>query len=269
MEWVLGVLGIVLSVFLFAKGWTRTALLLLGVTLVSSDFTFHVADKLVFPAHLASSGPPLSSVAKGAPVIKEGHGNHIVVMLHGNGESARQMMQHVRLPAGVEAWAVEYPGYCSAPGRPGADGAIRNATKVLGAALETQKKVTVVAFSVGTGVAMQMLSRTPSLATRANLEKVILVAPFSSVRDVALERAGGLASLVLRDQMNNTRAAGDLPSNSPEFVVLHGDLDKNIPHHQGVAVHESLERAGHNSQFHTMRGKNHFVNLTEVLAKYL
>ena len=43
----------------------------------------------------------------------------------------------------------------------------------------------------------------------------------------------------------------------PPFLIVHGDADPLVPHHQSELLYEALKKAGGNVQFHTIQGAGH------------
>jgi acetyl esterase/lipase len=63
-------------------------------------------------------------------------------------------------------------------------------------------------------------------------------------------------------QQNREKAARANPisyvtKNAPPFLIVHGDSDPLVPHHQSVLLAEALKRAGVPVQFYTVKGGGH------------
>ena len=67
-------------------------------------------------------------------------------------------------------------------------------------------------------------------------------------------------------QENKTKAARANPINylatdAPPFLIVHGDRDATVPHHQSELLYDALEAAGREVRFHTVAGGGHGVGI--------
>jgi uncharacterized protein len=154
-------------------------------------------DELIFPTHAVAAPGPLPAGAERVSLTSPGgdllHGVHIpppdsarrtrtlVVGFGGNawnGEDVGSYLHELYPDAHVVAF--HYRGYRPSTGRPSAEALVADAPLVLDFAIDKVKPHRVVAagFSIGSGVAA-------SLAARPELDGLILVTPFDSLKAVA------------------------------------------------------------------------------------
>ncbi len=159
-------------------------------------------------------------------------GGPTVVHFHGNGETLRS-----ETPFGEELWTrgvgvllVEYRGYGAAPGDPSEEAFYSDAEAALAALGEagvSKEDVVLSGISLGTGVAAEM-------ATRGHGRRLILIAPYTSIPEVAESFVPILPmSLIVRDRFATLEKAGRIKLKT---LVIHGDQDEVIPYRMGQAV---------------------------------
>jgi fermentation-respiration switch protein FrsA (DUF1100 family) len=89
-------------------------------------------------------------------------------------------------------------------------------------------------FSLGTGVAVELALREPCAG-------VVLRAPFTSIRDLVLERLPRLRRpLALAPWLPATRynSAAKIPRIRVPLLVMHGDADESVPYWMGQRIYE-------------------------------
>ncbi|AGC48286.1 hypothetical protein MYSTI_07014 [Myxococcus stipitatus DSM 14675] len=232
------------------------AIAYLGLCLVA--FVFQ--RSLLYPAPKAPVPLPASEGFRRLPLAGESFvdllhlpgpkGAPTVVHFHGNGE---QLLNQLDLGAvmnqsGLGFMAVEYPGYGASPGHPTEEGIYEAAEAAL-AVLKAQgvpPELTVLSGrSLGTGVAVEM-------ARRGHGARIMLVAPYTSIADVAGEMLPFLpASLLVRDRFDSSAKAPDI---GLPVLIIHGEEDTLIPVELGRrlgtrfprAIVETVPGAGHN-----------------------
>merc|ERR1719447_269347 len=93
----------------------------------------------------------------------------------------------------VHVLAVEYPGYGICPGKADEDGIIANANAAMRFVTDTLNwpcdAIKLVGCSMGTGLCV-------ALAARYRVAGLVLVSPFTSIRDVFRTHVGPLADMV-------------------------------------------------------------------------
>lgn len=154
-------------------------------------------DDLIFPTHAVAPPDPLPMGAERISVVtpdgerlhgvhippaSPGRGGRTLVMGFGgnawNGENVASFLHEIYPAADVVAF--HYRGYRPSTGRPSAQALVEDAPLVLDFAIDEvkPKRAVVVGFSIGSGVAA-------SLAHRPQLDGMILVTPFDSLKAVA------------------------------------------------------------------------------------
>ena len=106
-----------------------------------------------------------------------------IILFHGNGEDLTQRA-HIALEmieSGYGVLLAEYRGYGGNPGRPTEAGLYADARAAHAYASAHSKHIVLHGYSLGSGVAVQ-------LASEANIDALILEAPFTSIVDVAAKR---------------------------------------------------------------------------------
>jgi fermentation-respiration switch protein FrsA (DUF1100 family) len=177
-------------------------------------------------------------------------GARVVACFHGNGETADDDIPFARdlLERGLGALLVEYRGYgASAAGTPTEEGLYLDAEAALDEAARRgfgPERVALWGTSLGTGVAAEM-------ARRGRGTRLVLVAPFTSLRNVASRTAPWLPmSLVLPDRYDTLAKAASI--RAPTLIV-HGDRDEVVPFDMG----QTLARAIAGARFVPIAGAMH------------
>ncbi len=164
----------------------------------------------------------------------EGAGARVAVLFHGNASSALDWLEEADYlrERGFHLLMVEYPGYGRCEGRPSPDSigraseeAFKALARRLGAAEQALEQRTVAAgHSLGSAAALMF-------ASGRSLDRVILLAPFTSSLDVARRRVGWPLCLLLRHRYDNERTLRRIVEQSPAtgIVIIHGERDDIIP----------------------------------------
>ncbi|HEU4630701.1 MAG TPA: alpha/beta hydrolase [Gemmatimonadaceae bacterium] len=217
---------------------------------------------------------PSDGDGEAAATWEEGSG-HVLVVFHGNAETAPMRLDWARRLADETGWGVflaEYRGYAGLEGRPTYEGSQLDARAAYSWVRDSlgvpPGQIGIFGFSLGTAVATE-------LASEVEPPVLVLQAPFTSVRDMA--RAGAvwplsrLWPLVERVHFDTrTRVAAlDAP-----VWVIHGGRDRIVPTWMGRAVHDAarrqgryveVPRAGHND-LPEVGGRVYWTWLTAALA---
>jgi uncharacterized protein len=177
-------------------------------------------------------------------------GARVVACFHGNGETADDDIPLARdmVQRGLGALLVEYRGYGgSAGGTPTEEGLYLDAEAALDEAARRgfgSDRVALWGTSLGTGVAAEM-------ARRGRGARLVLVSPFTSLRDAASRTVRWLPmSLVLPDRYDTLAKAESI--RAPTLIV-HGDRDEVVPFDMG----ETLGRAIAGARFMRVPGAMH------------
>ena len=223
-------------------------------------------DDLIFPTHAVAPPDPLPrgaermslKVADGnelhgvhiPPVDAAGASRTLVFGFGGNawnGENVASYLHELYPRADVVAF--HYRGYTPSTGRPSAGALVEDAPQVLEAAVDRVKprRVVAVGFSIGSGVAA-------SLAKRGDLDGLILVTPFDSMKLVAQDLYPWLPgiSLLFRHELN---AIDDLAGSQVPVAIAAAERDEIIPRRRTEALRakvpnlvydRTIAGAGHN-----------------------
>lgn len=181
------------------------------------------------------------------------------VCFHGNGATALDWLettQGVRAP-GVGFLLVDYPGYGLSQGRP-TRSSIVEATEGAYAALAAHYGVTTadldrdvgaLGFSLGSAAALEFASRHP-------VQRVVLLAPFTSLVEMARRTVGWPLCELLLDRFDNRARLAELAARPvpPRVTIFHGTVDDVIP----FAMGQELSRAHPEMiEFHAVPGSDH------------
>lgn len=209
---------------------------------------------LLYPAPKSGLEPTLSGAtlekiepaAEGDPATvyalwaKAPAGAPTVVLFHGNGEELVDEVSLVRsfMDRGVGVLAVEYPGYGLAKDQSPSEAAIYRAAERALAFLDgrgvAKTSVTLVGFSLGSGVAAEM-------AKRGYGKRLVLLAPYTSIVDMVSRWVPIVpTSLVVGDRFDTLAKASRL---ALPTLVVHGDADPVIPVAMGRKVAAALPNA--------------------------
>lgn len=55
-------------------------------------------------------------------------------------------------------------------------------------------------------------------------------------------------------------------ADAPPMLIVHGDADPYVPHHQSLRLHRALKKAGADSEFVSIPGAGHFLSITGSVA---
>jgi len=167
-------------------------------------------------------------------------GRRLVAYFHGNGEELGDLstLATTLVKRGVGILFVEYPGYGLAKAGEATE---ENLYAVADAALLDlqargigRERVVLVGYSLGSGVAAEM-------ALRGRGDRLVLVAPFTSMDDMAqLFLPIVPASFYVRDHFDTLGKASRL---TLPTVVVHGDADSLIPVVMGRRVRDAIPGA--------------------------
>jgi len=217
------------------------------VVLNSKSSSWNPVERLIFPApiasyHLSSYPDELILIprADGEKVpclfLPFRHARFLVIYFHANAEDLGLCYSFCKIMRDlfqVHVLAVEYPGYGICHGSTDEEGIMANAVAAMRFATEDLHwpcdGIKLFGRSLGTGP-------TVALATQYDIAGVILVSPFTSIRDLFRSQVGVFAEVV-GDRFRNRELAGQI--SSPTLIV-HGQQDSLIPLDHGKQVYESL-----------------------------
>lgn len=203
---------------------------------------------------------------KGTRMYVDRGGEGIVVLYHGNAGSAcdRYFLADEIKKSGQGYVVVEYAGYSNDFGKPSHE-RIKQDVRNVSEYLEKEKitKVLVLGESIGTGAASYHASIT-------NPYRVVLISPFSSLRDIAKKSFWFYPTSLMVDNAYDNVAL--LDNIDGPITIIHGSDDKIIPQELSRKLFKSINTnkktyvsipgAGHNNLFS-------FPNTYEELQKAL
>lgn len=216
----------------------KVARVLAAAWLLSAVALFALQRKLIFPA----PGEVVAPVARGAVRLSvpttagyavaalhwpAPEGARTVVHFHGNGEQLAWQadLGETLRAAGYGVVAAEYPGYGVMGGAAASEASLYLAAEALLRHVEgplhvPRERLVVQGYSLGTGVASEM-------ARRGHGDRLVLIAPYTSMRDMAALQAPWLpARWMVRDAFDTWARA---PSIAQPTLLMHGDRDGLIP----------------------------------------
>lgn len=222
-------------------------------------------DQIIFPTDAVGPPPPLAPGGERLQVATPDdhtlHGVHVppsqvaigrrtlVVGFGGNGWNGEDVAAYLHdLYPKAHVVAFHYRGYRPSTGKPSAKALLADAPLVFDAAAERVKpeRTVVVGFSIGSAVAA-------SLAKRRELDGLILVTPFDSLRAVAEGHYPWLpVGMLFRHEMN---AVESLEASDVPVALVAGERDDLIPpertaalrrHVPNLVLDRTIAGAGHN-----------------------
>jgi pimeloyl-ACP methyl ester carboxylesterase len=169
-------------------------------------------------------------------------GRYTALLLHGNGGNLTDMVGRIlsyhRLQLGV--MAIDYQGFGLSEGRPSLESAVQNAVAAWDFLVEKKKippeKIVVHGFSLGGGVAGQLVSLRPTP------HPLVLDSTFTSLEEAAqaILPTPGLVTRVLLGSAYDTRAA--LRNYKATMAIfLHSPEDKVVRYKLGRALYDSYQ----------------------------
>jgi pimeloyl-ACP methyl ester carboxylesterase len=170
-----------------------------------------------------------------------GAATRLWVMFSGNASRALDWLDFVESRALDEAafLLVDYPGYGVCEGRPtregiaeSADGAWRALTeRFTGPDSPAEWELGVVGLSIGSAVGLEF-------ATRHPVRRMILLAPFTSLLDMARRSVGVPLCYLLYDRFDNRARLRELAArpDPPQVDLFHGTADEIVPFRMGEAL---------------------------------
>lgn len=169
------------------------------------------------------------------------------VLLGGNSSVALNWIGWVRESPDPEAafLLVDYPGYGCCEGSPSPEGILANCegafdalARELGVPADTLAgRTSVLGHSLGAAAALQFAARHP-------VRRVVLVAPFTSMRDMARRVVGRPLAWLLRHSFENEARLRELAArpDPPRVTILHGTADNVVPVEMGRRLAAAFPR---------------------------
>lgn len=149
----------------------------------------------------------------------------VLVYFHGNASdigSCATMLEKLKTELKVDILAPEYPGYgrdirCS----PSEESVLNQSVDICNKLWSLGIDVHLFGYSIGSGPAVYAASR-----LKHKIKSLTLLAPFTSIRDVAEQTFSYIPRALIPDYFNNQEAIAEVTC---PIVFIHGTLDQNIP----------------------------------------
>jgi len=183
------------------------------------------------------------------------------VLFHGNGSLALEWFEHLRPGPQTHTGLllIDYPGYGKCTGRSSRDAIIAS----FEAALHTlqqrypavrpaiERSLNVLGYSLGAAVALE-------LATRYPTQHIVLLAPFTSMYDIASHMVVWPITTLLRERFDNRQTLTTLAQRpvSPAVTIIHGEADEVVPVAMGRALARSFPAM---ITYHELVGATHSI----------
>lgn len=239
----------------------RRRLELVSATLLGAAFALVVAlwllqDRLIYPAPRYASNAlkalppgltalrdptvPESIVGFYRPPVDGSALRKLWLTFGGNGDAALRwdpLLASVAT-AGTGILMIEYPGYGARAGTPspqsllaGSEASVRALSELLGSSVqELDRRTSLLGYSIGSAVAL-------SYAVEHPPERIVLVAPFTSMLDMARRAVGSPLCHLLSHRYDNVANLRALRARSlPRLTILHGQNDRFIPSSMGAEL---------------------------------
>eukprot|EP00347_Sterkiella_histriomuscorum_P000199 403376797 len=158
----------------------------------------------------------------------------LLIYFHANGEDvgiAKEMLDYLQTLLRVHVLAVEYPGYGLYRGNPDANQVMNDAESVYQYFTEymglQESQIILFGRSIGSGPVTYIASQYKVCA-------LVLLSPFTSIRDMAKQISGRMLQFLVNDRFRNIDLIQKVKS--PTFI-LHGQKDTLIPLRQSEELH--------------------------------
>ncbi len=190
-----------------------------------------------------------------APRDEEGK---MVLVFGGNAMTALDWVDLLPVPGrpGDGFLLIDYPGYGLCEGRPSPgsiDDSVAAAMQSCAAHLGTseaqlKERLAVIGISIGSAVAL-------NAAFHHEIKSITLLAPFTSLQEMAARAVGSLFSHMVRHRFDNrARLEAILARGKARITIIHGDRDEVIPITMG---RELAEMDPERIAFHAVPGAGH------------
>jgi uncharacterized protein len=215
--------------------------LLFAPTRLPPDHRFGIEG--VVERSIAVDGATLSALH-----FRQANAKGVVFFLHGNGGSLEEWVTGTEFyrRTGFDLFIIDYRGYGKSTGRITSEAQLHADVRAAWNAIATEyagRKVVLYGRSLGTGLATEL-----ALEVKADL--LVLVSPYSSLRDVGRDHYSWVPAFVLRYPM---RTDLRLPTVRMPVLILHGDRDRVI----GIEHAERLKVLRPDAEFVRLPGVAH------------
>jgi len=230
--------------------WKQESLLFFP-TRLPHDHRFSVSDVVERPVDV--DGARLSALHFRQPNAKG-----LVFFLHGNGGSLEEWVTGTEFyrRTGFDLFIIDYRGYGKSTGRIESEAQMHADVRAAWLSIAPEyagRKIVLYGRSLGTGLATR-------LATDVEAHLLVLISPYSSLRDVARDHYPWVPSALLRYPL---RTDEWLPRVKMPVLILHGERDSVI----GIAHAERLHMLVPSTEFVRLQGVDH--NDVHLSTEYL
>lgn len=198
--------------------------------------------------------------------LKRNSFSDVVIYYHGNAGSAcdRSRIKNIFESSKKSVMFVEYVGYSNDDKKPSKNLLFKDVENVIGfIEKEGFENVTVYGQSIGSGMASYH-------ANKSKVDSLILVTPFSSLKDVVKSKYPIYpVSLLLRENYDNVNM---LKNYDGKLLIIHGDNDNVIPHKFSKILYDSVDNI--NKEYVIINGSGHndiwfYDEYKETISRYL
>jgi pimeloyl-ACP methyl ester carboxylesterase len=230
--------------------WKQESLLFFP-TRLPSDHRFGVPD--VVERQVDVDGARLTALHFRQPNAKG-----LVFFLHGNGGSLEEWVTDTDFyrRTGFDLFIIDYRGYGKSTGRIEGEAQLHADVRAAWLSIANEyagRKIVLYGRSLGTGLATR-------LAIDVDAHLLVLISPYTSLRDVARDHYPWVPSALLRYPM---RTDEWLPRVKMPVLILHGDRDTVI----GIAHADRLHALVPSTEFVRLKGVDH--NDVHLSSEYL
>ena len=224
------------------------------------DILGFLADRFVYPGADRTCLTTTYDVGGIQCYVRHGAGSsRVIVYAHGNETTLEDLRQSgiidvLAMECNASVVALEYPGYGDMAdfergyGHDADDKMGSSITSVVEALVDSGcKHITLVGRSVGCAIVLRSITR--SVCVDENVNNVVLISPFSSLREVFPP----LARCVAQNRLDNASAIQKLTC---PVLILHGLDDTLIPFEQS----EQLKSCCPNAQLKSINGMQHVIS---------
>ncbi|MAH07231.1 hypothetical protein CMI38_03205 [Candidatus Pacearchaeota archaeon] len=229
-----------LSTFKFVKEFFIAILIVYSLFFII--FTFFQGSFIYFPTNQSFEDCPgfsnyeKKTISNTRFYFKQGNSsiNKAIIYYHGNAGSAcdRSMIKNFFEKYDYTLIFVEYSGYSNDKIKPNKERIFKNVENIHNFLINNNYNNNIV---YGASIGSSLASYHASLG---DVEKLILVSPFSSMKDLVKSKIRIYpVSLILKENYDNLALLSDYNN---ELLILHGDTDKEIPAYHSKNLYENI-----------------------------